>query len=352
MRRASRCRVTASATAAALACLPAPGCDLLSGAGGDAFVRRFADLAPVVHCDPVPALPTDGRPVRDVAPAGDTAFLVLFSDDGEAVVYDADYRRLRAVPIPRAGPGMVTLPGSAALAGDTLLVADRATGRIQRFDLDGEPGTALSLGFRPAVIRSEGGRTWIAPLVVGGQPGRLLYELVGGRALPLDIRPAERTDFTLGALANAVVIAAFADGRAVLAHQFLEHRAFRIDGGRRPRAAPLPLPEGAQWGERAPTPPITPEVLGGIFTAALAASADPRSGDLLYVVRSGRRGADHHEKALVRADRRLRFRSAVRLSINATRVVALPGRDRLLVTDAENLWYECPAPAAGPAVPH
>jgi hypothetical protein len=333
-----------SAGPAALASLCA-ACGAAGGGAEEAFVQDFAARAPTVVCEAVAVLPADGRPVRDLAPAGDSAFLVLHDAPREVLLYDGRYRQLRAVPIPRAGPGMVASPGSAALVGDTLLlVTDRATGRIQPFNLDGTPGTAFHLPFLPALIRSEGNRTWIAPAVIGGQPGELLFELLGDRTVPLGIHPAARADLAAGTLANALTLAAFPDGRAVLAHQFLEPRAYLVGASNRVRRVPLPLPAATRDGERAPALPLTPEALASIFTAALAASGEPRSGDLLYLARSGGHVGHHHEKALLRADRELRFQSAVRLAVNATRVVALPARDRALVTDELNRWYECPAP--------
>jgi hypothetical protein len=334
----------AGAAAAALACLCAAACDAAGGTE-NAFVQDFAERAPVVACEAVTALPPDGRPVRDLAPAGDSAFLVLHDGPREVLLYDGRYRLLHAVPVPRAGPGMVASPTSATLAGDTLLlVADRATGRIQPFRLDGTPGTPLHLPFLPALVRSEGGRTWIAPAIIGGQPPQLLFELIDDRAVPLGIPPASRADPATGTLANALTLAAFSDGRAVLAHQFLEPRAYVVGAGRGVRQVSLPLPAAARRGDREPTLPLTPEALASVFTAALAASGEPRSGDLLYLARSGRHSGVHHEKALLRAGRELRFRSAVRLPVNATRVVALPARDRALITDELDRWFECPAP--------
>ncbi|MBI4409692.1 MAG: hypothetical protein HY561_08300 [Gemmatimonadetes bacterium] len=329
--------------------LPVAACGA-AGAPAPDFIADFVSRSNPVTCVPVPGT-NPGRAVSEMSSVDDTSFLVLYADAAEVAWHGPDLRVRWAVPLPSSGAGRIIQPQSAALAGDSLVyVADRGRLNLRAFDLAGNERGTIELGFPPQRVRVRGRELLVTPVVFGRNPPHLLYTLAAGTTAapaPLPVPVAHYADFAIKGLANLTVLETFHDGRAIVAHQFLFPHAYLFSWGDAavPRRVPLPLPDGVRADvDFVPEMPVTDAVLERMVTPVIASAVDHRTGDFLYITRSGRRVRDFLEKAIVRLDRQLRYRRSYLLNVNAIHHAYLPGRAVSIVVDDLNRWYECLTP--------
>ena len=330
--------------------LPLPLVPLLAAcAASDAarpvWIEDFVEKSVEVKCEPVPSLSARESVVADVATLSDSTFLVLYDRDREVALVGPDLQPRWVVAFAADGPTGVRRPTSATLVADTIYVADQGQGALKRLGLDGSDRGRVLLPFPPQQVRSWGGQVFVTPLVLGRHPGRLVYRLAGDDVVPLEVPAARYGDLGVNALANLAGVAAYPDGRIVVTHEFVVPLAheLHLDAAGEARRLPVPLPEevGARL-ERIPRGTIDEIRPADLPVAVIAAVADPRTGDLVVLTRSGREGRDgNFEKAVIRLDSRLEYRSSYLLDVNAIRMAYLAAKQVAVVVDEVDQWYTC-----------
>jgi hypothetical protein len=148
-------------------------------------------------------------------------------------------------------------------------------------------------------------------------------------------------------LINSVTMRGFADGSAVVAHQLVQARAWRLDPSGTRRRASVPVPEDAAGRlGHVPPMPLRETDLDAIAAPVVSMTVDPVGGEMFYLTRTGRRVGDHQEKALVRLAPTFAYVASNRLRMNAIEVVYLPARpDSVLIVDADLRWHRCAVPS-------
>jgi hypothetical protein len=320
-----------------------------SDAGDAVFIPDFTDRSMPIECTPVPSLTAREASVTDVAMLGDTAFLVLYGLDRELAVVGQDLVPRRLFGFAEDGPTGVLGPTSATIAGDSLVyIADQKRMALRRFDLAGQDRGTIRLDFAPdRVLATDDGRILITPLVVGRHPRWLVYAIDGEDATPLGIPAAHYANPAVNALANLARFAAFPDGRVVATHTTIVPYAYTLSPGDAspPDRAPLPLPDDVRpLLGKLPAASLEDDRLGELLVATIATAPDTRSGDLLYLTRSGRTVDGRPEKAIVRVDPGLRYLRSYLLVVNAIHLAYLAGPQLTLVADEVDQWYRCPTP--------
>lgn len=321
------------------------------GAGeapGPAFIEDFLGRAESLACEPVDELTSRESVVEEVSTIDDSTFMVMYAHDREIVVYDDSFRERWSVRFDVDGPTGVRLATSATVVGDSIVyIADRPLQRLKRLDRRGLDRGMVQLDFPPERVQARGAGLLVTPFVMGARPRWLIHDVIGETAAARHVRTARHSDPVLGTLANMTVIATYPDGRAVVGHRFVVPFAHVIpaDKSERTVAMPIPLPDGLRSSmARLPRDPISEENADEVPASVLAAAPDHHGGDLLYIARTGRRIDDRFEKAIVRVDPELRFRSAYLPGVNAIHIAYLANRSISLIADEEDRWYQCPTP--------
>jgi len=318
-----------------------------SEANAPVFLSDFVDRSELVHCTPVPSMDRDGAEIGKISIIDDTTFVVLYPYDREVVVYGADLSPRHVIPFTESGPTGVRSPEGATLLDDTLVVvADQFGQSLRLFDLSGRDRGTVDLGFPPDRVQAAGDEVLVAPLVIASMTRGLVHAWHAGRVEQLGVATTRYPDSGLNAFANFVTLSAFPDGRTVVAHQFVVPFAYVLPPGRESvERRPIPLPDGlkGQIG-RLPATPLDEEALLNLPTIAIEAAPDHRTGDLLYLVRTGRRRGEQKERALIRVDDELRYLRSYRFDVHPRRLAYLASRSLTLIADEEAQWYQCPTP--------
>ncbi len=330
-------------------CLPAlllAGASCSRGSGpSPVYLDDFTDGV-AVHCDPLSVNPGRSE-VTEVSTPGDSAVLVLYGPERRVELLGPDLQRRWMLDLEESGPRGVSEPMSAAVAGDSLLLVTDGRGRrIKRLSLEGRDRGEVRVDFSPMVVRQAGSGVLVTAYVYGRLPGRLVYAIEGDRAVPLDVPAAPFADMSIKGIANVLALSARGDGSWVAAHSFLVPTAFRGRGTNVSGAVAVPLPAATRYlVDHVPEPPVTDEVVSRIAVVASAIQLDARTGDVLYVTRTGRRlPGGHLEKAVVRADSAFRFRGAFAIDANAVALARLSSRRDVVVVDDSSAWWSCPVP--------
>lgn len=311
------------------------------------FIDDFVTRSTPALCEPIPSPAPPGTAVRDLAAIDDSTFLVLFDEIGEVAVIGADLAPRHRIAFETGEAGGIRTPASAALVGDSLIyIADQTRMRLVAFDLRGGEREAIELDFAPQGLRPDGDRILITPFVVGNHPRALLHALEDGRLRALPVPTSRYRDPLVNVLANTATVATYPDGRIVVTQTMVVPFAqILAPGSPAPERIPLPLPDGVRdrygW---LPTGRFTEADAGEVLFAAIASSPDTRTGDLIYLTKTGREIEAGGEKALIRVDSRLRFLRSYLLDVNATKVAYLAGQGISIVTTTEDEWYSCETP--------
>jgi hypothetical protein len=312
------------------------------------FVADFVDRAAPVHCTLLPTLSERQSAVATAVTASDTSALILYSQDRELVVVGADLEPRFRLRFEADGPTGVLGPTGAALVGDSLFyIADQKRQQLKAFGLDGRERGTIPLDFSPQALQSAGGQLLISPMVIVSHPLWLLYTLEGDRVRNFPLPIAQYADPMVNYLANLASVAAYPDGRVVLTHAMVIPFAstFTLDAPDSVRRLPLPLPDGVRdrYGYL-PGSRATEDELAKLLIATIATAPDLRTGDLLYLTKTGRKRGEQSEKALIRVDSELRHRRSYLLDVNAMHLAYLAGSGTSLVANEEDQWYQCPTP--------
>lgn len=309
------------------------------------FVADFRERSQQVHCEAAPTVAAGEASVGEVVTVSDTSFLILYPLERRVTLYGPDLAPRWSLTFAEEGPLGVVGPQSVALVGDSLLyVADRPRMVLRVMDRSGADRGTIPVGFPPQRVAASGSVVLIAPLVFGAEPASLLYSLEGGRIREHEVPVTRFADFTVNAFGNLVALAPYAGERVIVAHQFLVPTAYLVSSaGVDRRALPLPaeVRKAVGW---VPPMPFREEAFGRIATPVLAAAAERRTGDFLYLTRTGHRQNGVFEKAIVRVDRELRYRRSYVLDVNAGHLAYLAEEGVSVIVDEEDRGYRCLTP--------
>lgn len=312
------------------------------------FIDDFVEKALLVQCTISEEMSAPEYSVGEVATLSDTSFLVVYPLDQRIVFYGPELNVLRTIAFDSYGPTGVVEPGAATLAGDSIVyIADKSSHLLKRLDLDGRDRGSIRLDFAPEAVQASGESVLVSPLVVGGHPRWLVYDVSDGEAMHRRVPAMRITDGLLNVLANMSVTAAFPDGRVVVGHRFIVPFAHILTTGTagEVQRVPIPLPAGLRASlDALPEPPFDDSFARKVPTVLIDAAPDTRTGDLLYIVRTGRRVDDRFEKAIVRVDEDFAFSRAYLPGINAVRLAYLAEHSLSIIADEEDRWYICPTP--------
>lgn len=312
------------------------------------FIDDFTTRSSALACEPVPILNSRNASIGNVVTSGDTSFLVLYDEELEVAVVGPDLEVKHRIALEEDGPAGVRMPKGVALLRDSILVvADQLGTKLQRLDLRGKDLGAVDLDFAPQGLSLAGGRLLITPFVIGNYPKTLLFALdQEDRAEPLPVTTARYRDGLVNTFANTAHVATFPDGRIVVTHLLMIPFAqvLTLDSTS-PARFPLPLPDGVRerygW---VPTRTVTEDDSEKLLFPVIASAADSRTGDLIYLTKTGRANGAGSEKALIRVDRDLRYLRSYLLDVNATRLAYLPGQELALIATPNDEWYRCHVP--------
>lgn len=321
---------------------------LLAGCGEEewSLIPDLAGQSRAVTCQPLAGPDPGPVQIERLRAVSDSTFLLVDAGAREIVELDRDAARLRTFELTEDGPRGVAMLGDAVRSGDTVLVvADAGRNRLRAFHPDGADLWTIDLGFPPQRLSFAGSRLLVTAAGMDARLPALVHEVKNGGVEPLAVPLARHVDAIARLFLNDVVLEGYPDGSALVAHHFVVPRAWRVEPGGAVSRLAIPIAEAtrASIGYLPPIP-FREEDIGRIATPAIAAAADPESGDLLYLTRSGRERDGRSEKALVRADRHLRYLGSRVLDVNAVTLAYLPGERSAIVVDHDGGWFRCESP--------
>ena len=321
-----------------LVCLGVAACD--GAAARPRYINRADWQAPRV-CTSL-ALGELGE-VADITTVSDSSFAVLLGDERKLVVFDARFRQVDSVQFDRDGPRGLLRPVSIAVTDSMLFVADDARSSIRYFTAGGVDRGTLRLQFIPRRVRIAGGRLIVTPLVAGGSPAHLAFEIRGRQAAPLGGGIARYDDVGINTLANMTSVAAFAD-RVVIMHEMVVPFGYVMRPGQSPDLAQrfaVPVPADLKDGlGRVPREPLNDRNVNRLAVVAFAAAGVPATRSVYYVTRTdASRG--RFQKLLVRLDSLFNVAAVFPIRVNPHHMTYLPARSSLIVVDADSDWHEC-----------
>lgn len=320
---------------------------LLVACGGEesaTLIDDFEARSSVQECSPLAGPAPAAASVAQLQPVSDTTFLLVDNVAREVALLNVRAERVWTFELAEEGPRTVARLSDAALSGDSLLViADEGLARVRAFDPTGPELWTVDLGFPPQRVAFAAGRLLIAATAMDPRVGKLVHVLEDGIAVPLDVTPATHADGLSRMFLNFVTLQGYPDGRAIVAHQFVEPRAWLVGTSSTERVVvPLPRAVEASLGF-VPAMPVSEEDIGRIAAPVIASAPDRMTGDLLYLTRSGRERDGRSEKAIIRADARLGYLGSTLLDVNAVALAYLANGVAIVVDDDMG-WFRCRAP--------
>lgn len=320
-----------------------------SGPPGYRIIADFQDRARPVGCQ---AVDLGEVAVEELRLATDSSVLVLDAAQQSVSEYGDDLRRRWTLEYQEIGPAAVDRAVSATLVGDSAVaIAARGGLRVVVLDRDGALLQARQLSFMPGTLAAtDGGAILLTAIPLGSTPESLLFRLGNEalEALPVPRRPYG--DMTVGALGNTTRVETLAPGSALVVHQFLAPRAFRVSlGTGEVSVLSVPTPDAtADQIDFEPLAPITEDQLGDMLAPAIGVSVDRRRGEVYLMTRSGR-WIGRWERAILRLSRDLELLEAYTLDVHAVHMAVLPRRRAALVADDLDRFFLCPLHAANHA---
>lgn len=313
------------------------------------LLASFQERVPLATCR---SLAGPG-PVRSLTPAGRERYLALDASGTRVQLLGPSLEPLG--PSRHLLPGTSGAPGSPLRAFDAvdawlvddsmLVVVDGAGRRLHLFPGGMAPGglppSWMELPFHPH--RGVPSREGFAVVSMGPSKGELVHLIRDGGAHPAGWIPTPPLqDGRLVLLTSALVPVPLSGGDVLFLHPLLIPRGYRVDGNGQVAAFPIPVPDGqgprVGW---APAFPYREEVLMDLLATALEAAPDSRGDGVLLLTRTGVDRGSFREKAVIRTDGDLRPVEAVRLPVNALRVLGLGVSGGMAVEDLEGEWHEC-----------
>ena len=306
-------------------------------------VDDFVDRAVPVRCEPI-RLEASPSPT-ELRLSSESTWTVLDEDQRQLLEYDDQLRLVRRLELPARGPGSASHPVSAVRLGDTAwAVAARGALRLVILADDGRELSSAHLDFIPHSLEPlPSGDLLVTALPVGDRPPSLVVRYDGQDFEALPVPRRTYPDMTVNALGNSALVETLPGGDALVVHQFMEPRAFRltVGGGAVPVATPTPdgTRDRIDYVLRAP---VTDAQLPLMLLPAMAMTVDPVSGEVFLLTRSGRELDGRPERAILRLGPDLAFRQGFILDVPAAAMVVLPRAGVAIAADDEATFYACP----------
>lgn len=325
----------------------AVACDR-AGDAGYVVIDDFSRTATALTCETV-EIGVEAA-ATELRLASDSTWTLLDAPQLQVMTFDDEFRLLDRMTLPAVGPGAAPSPTSVALLGDTAVaVAARGGLRLVVLSRDGRELATTPLDFIPhSVATSAAGAVLVTPMPFGTKPPTLLLRLADGKLDTLAVPKRSYEDMMINALGNATLVESLPDGSALVVHQFLQPRAFRVSAAGTVGALPFPTPDGTrQQIPYVPRAPITEEQMGQTLVPAMAMSVDRGRSHVYLLTRSGRNVDGRPERAILRLSEGLEFLEGFTLPVAAGSMVYLPRRRAALVVDDTDTFHLCPLPRAG-----
>jgi hypothetical protein len=317
------------------------------GADGKEYeiVRGFLDRSSAVEC--VPLEREEGRAVTGLRTASDSTVLVLDGPGRRLQELDAGLRPVWELQAPPAGPGSLDSPVDAIVLADTaVVVAERRGLQLVVYSRAGELIRSTPLTFVPHSLAARaGGDVLLSAMPLGMSPENLLFRYDGGQIHEIAVPARRYADMTVGALGNMALIDVLDSGDALLVHQFMSPRAFRVAAHGSVEPLRVPTPDGTS-GQLSyiPLAPVTEDQLSLILLPAAALSIDRSRSEVYVLTRSGRSRGGRPERAILRLDERLRLLDSFTIDAMARSMAYLPRYEVALVADDEDRFHACALP--------
>lgn len=318
------------------------------GAGdhpGFVVLDNFSGRAAPARCDPV-ELGVDVV-ATELRLATDSTWTLLDEPGLQVLTFDDHLELLSRTPLAAQGPGAALNPTSAGLLGDTAVVVLARGGlRLVVLSVDGQEIETAPLDFIPHSLETTAsGAVLITPLPFGSRPPTLLLRYQSGRWDTVDVPRRRYEDMTVNALGNTALVESLPGGGAVLVHQYLGPRAYRISASGAVDLLPVPTPDGTRAAiPYLPRSPLTEDQFPLMLLPAMAMSVDPVTSEVYLLTRSGRELDGRPERAVLRLTDRLEFLEGYTLPVRAGTMVYLPRRGAALTADDESRLHLCHLP--------
>jgi hypothetical protein len=305
-------------------------------------IEDFLARSPVLACEALAA--PEHLAVTELRTASDSTVMVLDGPGRRLVELDAELRPVWEMEVPAAGPGALDSPVSMALLGDTAIaVAERRGLQLIVYSRAGELIQTLPLGFAPSALAAgPSGELLVTAMPFGETPGTLLlrYDAAGLHEIP--VPPRRYADMFVGALGNTTLAEVLPDGAALVMHQFMAPRAFRVNADGRIERLAVPTPDATKASiGYVPVGPILEEQIEKMLVPASAMSVDRARSEVYLLTRSGRRIDGGSERAILRLDDRLRLLESFTLGFVARHLAFLSQSRTALLVDDEDRFHAC-----------
>lgn len=324
---------------------------LVAGCAGDAMpddytvVDAVPDRAVAVQCEPI-ELPGDPSP-SEIRLATDSTWSLLDDQRREVLYLDDRMRVLARTPLAEDGPGAAPNPVSAVALGDTAwAVAARGGLRLVILDHGGREISTTPLGFVPHSIEAApNGDLLMSAMPFGSKPPTVVVRMRDGELSYVPVPKRSYPDMTVAALGNTALVETLSDGTALVLHQFMAPRGFRVSPTDQVEPLPVPTPAGTRESvDYVPTSPITEDQLPLALVPAMAMSVDDQAQEVFLMTRSGREVDGRLERVIMRLDSSLGFKAGYTLDVHASGMLYLPRIGRALVYDDVARFHTCPLP--------
>jgi hypothetical protein len=308
-------------------------------------IDDFLARSPPLSCEPL--APPGHLAVTELRTASDTSVLVLDGPGRRVVELDAALRPVWALDLPAEGPGAINSPVGVTLLADTAIaIAERRGFQLVVFHRSGRLVRTVPLGFAPSAVAAlPSGELLVTAMPFGPVPVPLAHRFDGAalREVPVPARPYD--DMFVGALGNTTLAAALPGGDALVVHQFMAPRAFRIAPDGVPTPVRVPTPDATRSSiDYVPVGPIREEQIERMLVPAAALTVDPTRGDVFLLTRSGRRTERGMERAVLRLDAGLGLAESFTLGVIARHLAYLARPGALIRVDDEDGFHACDIP--------
>ena len=283
--------------------------------------------------------------VESLRSASDSTFVVLDAAQRRITEYDDRLQERWTLDYLERGPAAVDRPVGVGLLGDSAVaVLARGALRLLVLARDGRLVRSQRLEFIPHSLATTGDEVLVTAMPMGGTPGSLLFRYRNGQLEPVPIPRRDYADMMIGGLGNSALVETFADGVALVVHQILAPRAFRVSADRaHVSVLAVPTPdETAHLVQNVPRAPVTEAQFDHMLLPAMALSVDRAAGEAYLLTRSGRTVNGQRERAILRTDADLGFLDGYLLDVNAVHMAVLPRRGAALVVDDMDRFHLCP----------
>lgn len=306
------------------------------------LVEDFLARSPRLACEVLPS-PGD-LAVTDLRTASDSTVLVMDESNRRLVELDAGLRAVWELQAPSAGPGALNAPVAMVVLGDTAVaIAERQGLQLIVYARSGDLIRTIPLGFAPSgLAASPSGELLVTAMPFGETPRTLLLRYDGATFHEVEIAPRPYADMFVGALGNTTLAEVLPDGAALVIHQFMAPRAFRVSADGRAERLRVPTPDATRASiDYIPVGPIMEEQIERMLVPASAMSVDRTRAEVYLLTRSGRRIEAGTERALLRLDDRLGLIESFTLGFVARHLAYLPSEQAILLVDDEDRFHAC-----------